>query len=88
MVEGFAGLRCVMEGREENEYHGVTWTESDHDLDFIFTRDYVGYGVEVKNTLGYIDKEGRHQDQDVPCTGLDPGFRGKDAAEDVDKRIG
>ena len=30
-------------------------TETGHDLDFIFEKDGVGYGVEVKNTLGYLD---------------------------------
>ena len=29
--------------------------ETDHNLDFIFEKDGVGYGVEVKNTLGYMD---------------------------------
>src|SRR6266567_7189186 len=31
----------------------VRWTRTNHDLDFIFERNQVAYGVEVKNTLGY-----------------------------------
>jgi hypothetical protein len=33
------------------------WEKSGHDLDFVFSRDGVEYGCEIKNTLGYIDKE-------------------------------
>jgi len=33
------------------------WTETKHDLDRVFERDGVAYGAEVKNTLGYIEKE-------------------------------
>lgn len=35
-------------------WNGITWTESGHDLDRIFVRDGVHYGVEIKNRLGYI----------------------------------
>lgn len=28
-----------------------------HDLDFVFRRDNIEYGCEIKNTLGYIEKE-------------------------------
>lgn len=31
--------------------------KTDHDLDFIFERDGIAYGVEVKNTLGCMDYE-------------------------------
>jgi hypothetical protein len=31
-----------------------TWTETGHDLDRVFSRDNVFYGVEIKNRLGYI----------------------------------
>jgi hypothetical protein len=55
-LEGFASLRFVLEGRETNEYHGTVWSETDHNLDFIFSRDGATYGVEVKNSLAYIDK--------------------------------
>jgi len=39
------------------EYNGRKWTQTGHDLDFIFSRDGVEYGCEIKNTLGYIGKE-------------------------------
>jgi predicted RecB family endonuclease len=44
-----------MEGRNTREYGGKTWVETDHNLDFIFAKDGLAYGVEVKNTLGYMD---------------------------------
>ncbi len=40
-----------------NSFGNETWRETDHDLDFIFERDGIAYGVEVKNTLGYMDYE-------------------------------
>jgi len=39
------------------EYNGKKWEKTNHDLDFVFTRDNVFYGCEIKNTLGYIEKE-------------------------------
>ncbi len=36
-------------------YKDVTWTYSDHNLDFIFEKNGIGFGIEVKNTLGYLD---------------------------------
>lgn len=44
-------------GVKVKEYKGKVWTETGHDLDFIFSRDGVDYGCEIKNTLGYIDGE-------------------------------
>jgi hypothetical protein len=44
-------------GPKINEYKGRRWTKTDHDLDFVFQRDGIEYGCEIKNTLGYIDKE-------------------------------
>jgi hypothetical protein len=44
-------------GTKVKEYKGKRWTKTDHNLDFIFERDRIEYGCEVKNTLGYIDKE-------------------------------
>lgn len=35
----------------------MNWTGSGHDIDFIFERDNEAYGVEVKNTLRYMDYE-------------------------------
>lgn len=38
------------------EYEGTKWERTGHDLDFVFTKDGIAYGCEIKNTLGYIDK--------------------------------
>ena len=42
-------------GKKVREYKGKHWTASGHDLDRIFERDGIAYGVEVKNTLKYIE---------------------------------
>lgn len=55
VLEGFARSQFVMRGRDAQSYGERTWSESGHDLDFIFERDGLAYGVEVKNTLRYID---------------------------------
>ena len=55
VLEGFARSQFVMRGRDARNYGGREWTQTDHDLDFIFERDGRVYGVEVKNTLRYID---------------------------------
>jgi hypothetical protein len=44
-------------GENVKEWGGVTWEKSGHDLDFVFERDGIFYGCEVKNTFEYIDKE-------------------------------
>ena len=56
VLEAFARSEFVQRGRETRSYQGKVWTASDHDLDFIFERDSMAYGIEVKNTLGYMDK--------------------------------
>jgi hypothetical protein len=53
----FAEAQFVQLGRETRSFGGETWRDTDHDIDFIFARDDIAYGVEVKNTLGYMDKE-------------------------------
>lgn len=55
VLEAFARHQFVTQGREMNSYGGETWKETEHDLDFIFERDDISYGVEVKNTLSYMD---------------------------------
>jgi hypothetical protein len=57
VLEGFARSEFVMRGKNTREFSGKTWTETDHNLDFIFEKDGQGYGVEVKNTLGYMEYE-------------------------------
>lgn len=55
VLEGFARSRFVLMGRDVRQFNGKNWDKSEHDLDFIFERDSVAYGVEVKNILGYMD---------------------------------
>jgi hypothetical protein len=57
VLEGFARNQFVMVGRHTREHAGKKWTQSNHELDFIFERDGVTYGLEVKNTLGYMDQD-------------------------------
>jgi len=44
-------------GEKVREFKGKKWTESGHDLDFVFERDGIFYGCEIKNTLGYIERQ-------------------------------
>lgn len=44
-------------GRHANEYKGRKWTKTDHNLDVIIEKGGMVYGIEIKNTLGYIEKE-------------------------------
>lgn len=55
VLEGLARQQFLMLGRETRSYRANEWTRTEHDLDFVFERDGIGYGVEVKNTLGYMD---------------------------------
>ena len=55
VLEGFARHEFVMKGRNIRKYREKEWKNSEHNMDFIFERDGVAYGVEVKNTLGYMD---------------------------------
>jgi len=55
VLEGFARSQFVMRNRDTRSHGGRTWTQTDHDLDFVFERDERVYGVEVKNTLRYMD---------------------------------
>jgi hypothetical protein len=57
VLEGFARRQFVMKGRATREFESKVWTTTNHDLDFIFERDGVVYGIEVKNTLGYMEHE-------------------------------
>jgi hypothetical protein len=55
VLEGFARNRFTLLGREVNRLDDQLWTETNHDVDLVFERDGVRYGIEVKNTLGYMD---------------------------------
>lgn len=55
VLEGFAKNRFLMAAQSAQEYGARKWTRTEHDLDFVFERDNKAYGVEVKNTLGYME---------------------------------
>jgi len=55
VLEGFARKQFIMHGRNTRTFGSRTWTKTEHDLDFIFERDQIAYGIEVKNTLGYME---------------------------------
>lgn len=55
VLEGFARREFVMRGRNTRSFGGRSWNVSEHELDFIFERDSVAYGIEVKNMLGYME---------------------------------
>ena len=44
-------------GRKVRSYGAAEWKETGHDLDRVFVRDGIAYGTEIKNTLGYIEKD-------------------------------
>jgi hypothetical protein len=44
-------------GRNVRAYGKAVWTKTKHDLDRVFERDGIAYGTEIKNTLGYIEKD-------------------------------
>ncbi|MGO9009642.1 MAG: hypothetical protein ACLQPN_06025 [Bryobacteraceae bacterium] len=49
------GFRLL--GPAIRRFQGKTWDKTEHDLDWIFERDGIGWGVEIKNTWAYIDRE-------------------------------
>jgi hypothetical protein len=55
VLAAFARQKFVLIAEEANSYGDKVWEETGHDLDFIFERDGTAYGIEVKNTLGYLD---------------------------------
>jgi hypothetical protein len=54
---GFARVGFRILQSKVREVDGKRWTETNHDLDRLITRDGVRYGVEIKNTLGHIDQD-------------------------------
>lgn len=56
---GFAAARegFRVHGPSVRTFQGRTWGKTEHDLDWIFERDGIGWGVEIKNTWAYIDRE-------------------------------
>lgn len=71
----FAREQFLMKGESARGYGGKIWNETGHDLDFVFERDGIAYGVEVKNTLSYLDQaEFRVKIQMCHRLGLRPLF--------------
>lgn len=46
--------------RDVKTWNGKTWTETNHNLDRICVRDGVAYGIEIKNTQNYIQRDELH----------------------------
>jgi hypothetical protein len=57
VLEGFVANGFLFRGKGINEFNEEKWKDSEHNLDFIFSKDNVDYGVEVKNMLGYMDHD-------------------------------
>lgn len=55
VLDAFAARKFVLHGRGVRSFRDRSWMRTEHDLDFIFERDGLAYGVEVKNGLGYMD---------------------------------
>ena len=49
------GFRIV--ASKVRSFNSKEWVQTNHDLDRVVTRDGHFYGVEIKNTLGYIDRD-------------------------------
>lgn len=56
-AEGLASRGFIPAHKKVTEYAGKKWDKTKHDLDYIFEKDNVAYGCEIKNTLAYIDKD-------------------------------
>lgn len=44
-------------GRDLKSWAGRKWTETNHNLDRIAVRDGIAYGIEIKNTQNYIQRD-------------------------------
>jgi hypothetical protein len=54
---GLALKGFIPKEKKVQSYGGIKWEKSGHDLDYVFEKDGMTYGCEIKNTLGYIPKE-------------------------------
>lgn len=57
ILGAFARRQFVLLSENTSQYGARQWTRTKHNLDFIFERDGRAYGIEVKNTLSYMDDE-------------------------------
>lgn len=53
--DGFSRFGFVQRGRNVRAWQDRRWVRTEHNLDFLWEKDGEIYGVEVKNTLAYID---------------------------------
>ena len=52
----FAKFGWLHRGETVRAYRGREWTKTGHNLDRVFERDGLSYGVEIKNSLSYIER--------------------------------
>jgi hypothetical protein len=57
ILAAFALRQFVVQSHNSRSYLDKAWVKTSHNLDFVFERDGQAYGVEVKNTLSYMDEE-------------------------------
>ena len=57
VLAAFARAQYLLTGESTRQHAGRAWTETEHNLDFIFEKNGVAYGIVVKNTLGYLGIE-------------------------------
>lgn len=57
VLAGFASKEFIMRARGAREFRGQVSSLGKVNLDFIFERDNIAYGIEVKNTLSYGDHD-------------------------------
>jgi hypothetical protein len=56
-AEGFSVRGFIIHSKKARKYKKREWEKSNHDLDYIFEKDGIAYGCEIKNKLAYIDKD-------------------------------
>jgi len=54
---GLPSVGFVPKARNVNQFAGIQWTETKHNLDRIFEKDGILYGTEIKNRLSYISQD-------------------------------
>ena len=57
VLHGFARSQFILQDENTRQFNGKVWKKSEHNLDFIFEKDLVAYGIEVKNTLNYMNQK-------------------------------
>lgn len=57
---GLPSAGFLPKARNANQFAGIQWAETKHNLDRIFEKDGVLYGTEIKNRLSYISRDEFH----------------------------